>query len=282
MSRYRITVHPAGLAALAAACLFVPAGRLLPAVLAVLIHEAGHAAAIGLCGVERCHIEWTPVGFVAQAEGYCLLSPLRRFWIAAGGIMASGAGCLLCLLFAAKSRFAYELLIGNLSLCLFNSLPALPLDGSKMLLALAAKAGKERTTEKILLGISYAAAAALCLLGVWGAAAGAFNPTLLLTGPYLAYAAKISARESSIGAIRRLGERTQRLRDGVYPVCAFAAIGEPDAAALLRAVRSCPESAFLLIHRVDEATGAVDTICSEQQIAQWIFQEHRLVTKNMK
>lgn len=282
MSRYRITVHPAGLVVLAAACLFVPAHRLLSASLAVLIHEAGHAAAIRLCGVERCHIEWTPVGFVAQTEGYDLLSPPLRFWIAAGGVLASGAGCLFCLLFASQSRFVYEMLVANLSLCLFNSLPALPLDGSKMLLALAAKAGLERTTEKILLGISYTAAAALCMLGVWGAAVGVFNPMLLLTGPYLAYAAKISTRESNIGIIRRLGERSRRHREQLYPVCAYAAIGEPDAATLLRAVRRCPENALLLIHRVDEETGTVNAICSEQQIAQRIFQEQKMVTKNTK
>lgn len=279
MSRYRISVHPAGMVMLAAACLIVPVGRLLPAVVAVVIHEAGHVITMRICAVERCHIEWTPVGFVAKTEGFYLLSPSRRFWIAAGGVLASGVGCLICLLFAANNRFAYELLTANLSLCLFNSLPALPLDGSKMLLALTAKVGLERKAEKLLLCSSYAVAAALCLLGVWSAAVGLLNPTLLLIGPYLAYAGKTSIRESMIGSIQRLEERRKRSEDRLYPVCSYAVVGRPDGAMLLRAVRRCPENAYLLICQMDEATGALVGISTENQIVQNIFQEHEMIAK---
>lgn len=279
MSRYRVTIHPAGMAGIAAACLFVPVDKLIPAVLAVVIHESGHVLAMWICGVERCRIEWTPVGFVAQTEGYDRLPAARRFWVAAGGIVASGVGCLVCMLFAGMSHFCYLLLTANLSLCLFNGLPALPLDGSKMLIALAAKAGLERKTERFLLAISYAVAAALCLLGIYGAMAGEWNPLLLLVGPYLAYAAKTSVRDSAIGTIQRLAQKKRLSEEKLYPVCSYVAAGEPGLPELLRAVRKCPENAYLLIHQVDTRSGAVQSISTETQIAQMLFQEHEMISK---
>lgn len=264
---------------MAAACLFVPVDKLLPAALAVVIHELGHVLAMRLCGVACCHIEWTPVGFVAQTEGYARLPAKHRFWIAAGGIVASGVGCLVCLLFAGSSRFCYLLLIANLSLCLFNSLPALPLDGSKMLVALAVKVGLERKTERILLAVSYVAAAVLCLLGIYGAIQGIWNPMLLLVGPYLAYAAKTSIHGSAIGTIQRLAEKSSLSAEKLYPVCAYVAAGEPELPELLRVVRKCPENACLLIHQVDAKSGTVQSICTETKIAQKIFQEHEMISK---
>lgn len=279
MSKYRVSVHPAGMFGLLAACFFVPVDRLFSAGLAVVLHESGHVIAMRLCGVERCCIEWTPVGFVAQMEGLYLLSAAKRFWIAAGGIAASLFGCLVCLVFAGKSFFFYQMLTFNLSLCVFNGLPALPLDGSKMILAIATKAGVERIVEKLLLAVSYVVSAALSIIGLYSALAGFFNPLLLLTGPYLAYAAKASTRDSTIGMVQRSEMRRYRPGDGLYPACAYVATGEPDRSSLLRVLRECPENAYLLIHRVDAHTGKVSGVVSEKQFLQEIFEEHEMINK---
>ena len=176
--------------------LFLPFDRLLAAAAAIVLHEGSHLLAMAFCGVKRISIEWTPLGFVAQAGSLPLLPVGKRFCIAAAGLGASAAGAAVCLPFAMQHRFAYELLNANLSIGLLNSLPVLPLDGSRILLAAAAKLGVEKGMAKLLLAVSYATSGGVCALGLYSACCGMLRPALCVLGPYLAYAAWRSARES--------------------------------------------------------------------------------------
>lgn len=276
MKGFQISVHPAGMLGILAACLFAPVDKLLTAAAAITLHEVGHYIGMFACGIRRCRIEWTPVGFVAHLDGLHKLSASKRFLIAAAGVAASGVCALFCLLFAAKYRFAYEFLQANFSLWLLNSIPAIPLDGSKMLLAVAEKLGWEQNTEKVLLRISYVLAGGLCLLGFYSAWIGSFNPMPVLLGPYLAYAANAATKTGAIAAIRRLEERKNRSSGQLYPVCAFVTSEKPDQTMFLRAARHCPERAYLLIHQIDRTTGLHKCITTEKQVIDSVFQGHEM------
>lgn len=278
MRHWRFSIHPAGGVCLLAALLFVPMERLLAAAVAMLLHEGAHLLAMRLCGVIHVSVEWTPLGFVAHAGSYPLLPKQKRLLIAAAGVAASGSAALVCLPFAGRSRFAYELLVNNLSLWLVNSLPLLPLDGSRILLALAAGAGLEEKLEKCLLLFSYLCAAALCALGLYSAFLGSFNPLLVVLGPYLAYAARCSARDSSIRGVRRLERYAARQTGMLYPAKTYVCIGAPTQAAVLRAARQCGENSCLVVHQLEKQSGKLHTTLTEAQLHRFLFQEHEMIT----
>ena len=67
MRKWHFSIHPAGVCCLLLAGLLLPFDRLCAAALAILLHEGAHLLAMAQCGVARLSIEWTPLGFVAQA-----------------------------------------------------------------------------------------------------------------------------------------------------------------------------------------------------------------------
>lgn len=279
MRSWRFSVHPAGLIFLLSAVFFYPADKLLAAAAAILLHEGAHLLTMRLCGIKCCTVEWTPLGFVAQAACYSLLEPSRRLCIAAAGLAASATAYLLCLPFASRHQFFFLLATANLSVLLINSLPTPPLDGSRILLAMAAKTGCYRAMERMLLRLSYGMAAAFAALGLYSVLKGIPNFALLLLGPYLAYAAKQSMHASSIDSIRRLECSVQK-PGTIWPASVWASVGEPDRTMLLNALQRCPEGRMMVLHQLDAESGQVCGIHSEKQITSALFSGHELSSKS--
>ena len=115
-------------------------GGLAPLALALCIHETAHLAAARLTGVAIQEIRILPFGGSARMENPYRL-PLRQLLpVAAAGPAANlllalclAAGAHWKLLGAGNARIWMQ---PNLVLCLFNLLPALPLDGGRILFAL--------------------------------------------------------------------------------------------------------------------------------------------------
>lgn len=273
MSKWRFSIHPAGGLCLLAGMLFLPLDRLLAAAAAIILHEGAHLLVMLLCGVKRVSIEWTPLGFVAQAGSLPLLPAGKRFCIAAAGLGASAAGAAACLPFAMQYRFAYELLNANLSIGLINSLPVLPLDGSRVLLAASAKLGIEKPAAKVMLAVSYAVSAGVCTLGLYSACCGMFRPALCVLGPYLAYAAWRSARESCTDQLRRLEGRSRRPQKMLYPAQVWVAVGEPEPFQVLHALGQCPEERYFILHRLDASDGRLCAVQTEKQLMSSLVKE---------
>lgn len=153
----------------------------------VLLHELGHALTGRRFGVKTRDITLLPFGGVAQMDGMSP-APWAELWIALagpavnlaiaaalfGGVkMATGA-----VPFVGKSLaslgFLEQALAANVSLALFNLLPAFPMDGGRVVRALLAyRLGAARAT-RIAAGLGKAMAV---LIGLLGLVAG---PTLLL------------------------------------------------------------------------------------------------------
>lgn len=177
----------------------------------VLLHEFGHVAAARRYGVQTPDITLLPIGGVAQLERIpekpgeelvvALAGPAVNVAIAAllalalGGVPSASDGMevenpgmgLLARLFWV-----------NVSLVLFNLIPAFPMDGGRVLRALLAyRLGYTRGT-RIAASIGQAVAFGLGLLGLFG------NPLLLFVALFVYMGA---ASEASAVQLREAGQR---------------------------------------------------------------------------
>ena len=116
------------------------------------LHEAAHLLTARALGVRVAQLRLMPFGGAAELENIYALAPGRLLAIAAAGpavnaalVFAAAALCQWGVLSPALAMLALRL---NLTLMLFNLLPALPLDGGRMLYALLAGAlGRNRAVS---------------------------------------------------------------------------------------------------------------------------------------
>ena len=169
----RIRCHPLLLLMIPLAAALGLRTELWPLVVSLSFHEAAHLATARLLGVRVTELRLMPFGGAARLGNLYALSPGKLFAIAAAGPAVN-----LALLLGA-SAWAQWGWVGpwtalrwarvNLALMLFNLLPALPLDGGRMLYALTARRlGRDRAAS---LGISLGRALCAGLL-VWTAMNG--------------------------------------------------------------------------------------------------------------
>ncbi len=140
----------------------------------VLIHELMHAWVVKTCGLRMLRTTLFMFGGVAQYKGK-IKSPRAATWVALAGPMSnlllSGLCTLCAFLFLSVSSpveavFCY-LAILNGVLCLLNFLPALPLDGGRLLLAIYWRdGGSTQRAARHVSAISQGIAYLLIVLGI--------------------------------------------------------------------------------------------------------------------
>ncbi len=177
----------------------------------VLLHEFGHVIAARRYGVQTPDITLLPIGGVAQLERVpekpgeelvvALAGPAVNVAIAAllalalGGVPSASDG--LAVENPGMGLLA-RLFWVNVSLVLFNLIPAFPMDGGRVLRALLAyRLGYTRAT-RIAASIGQAVAFGLGLLGLFG------NPLLLFIALFVYMGA---ASEASAVQLREAGQR---------------------------------------------------------------------------
>lgn len=105
---------------------------------ALLIHEVAHAIMGKALGIKVLEIELLPFGGQAKLEDFTGLQPSKEIYIALAGplISLSVAAAFYFLGLAEKYDYVNYIIKINLLLGLFNLLPALPLDGGRILRSL--------------------------------------------------------------------------------------------------------------------------------------------------
>lgn len=107
--------------------------------LSLSVHECGHLLTAAILHIRISHLRLTPFGAMARIENPYSISASRLFGVASAGPVASLLAALtaaaLCNWRLLSASACVEIVQINLLLMLFNLIPALPLDGGRMLYA---------------------------------------------------------------------------------------------------------------------------------------------------
>jgi len=124
--------------------------EILLIVSAVLVHELAHTVAAVTLGVKVFEVELLPFGGQSKIEDFTGLDPEKEIYIAlAGPLVSFLLAAVFSFLFPLRENAVGLFININLSLGGFNILPALPLDGGRVLRALLSKMlGYRRATMR--------------------------------------------------------------------------------------------------------------------------------------
>lgn len=121
----------------------------------VLVHELSHTIMAAMLGVRVAEIELLPFGGQAKVEDFTGLVPDKEIYTAlAGPIISLSLAALFYFLPALQSSKSELIIQINLFLGVFNLLPALPLDGGRILRAFLSRliGYKKATARSAMLG----------------------------------------------------------------------------------------------------------------------------------
>ena len=197
----RIRVHPLMMLLPLLAAMLGKAEETVAVMLSLALHESAHLLCARILGARVEELRLMPFGGSAQLGNLYLLSGIRLFAISATGPAANLA---LVVLSAALAQWqllsplkALTLMRCSLTLMLFNLLPALPLDGGRMLYALIARRlGRKRAVE-----IGILSGRILCALLLMGALAGSIGSHRLNISPILAAVFIVASAENEKKAL---------------------------------------------------------------------------------
>ena len=206
----------------------------------IALHEAAHGLAALLCGQPPQEIELTPMGALLRLEDEQRLPPLRRALILAAGPAMTLLLCTLSLRLTAAgwltASIGRVLFLSNAAILMMNLLPALPLDGGRLLALALGMLLRGETVARIMrtsgtvLGLS---AIGFSLWLSWQF--GGFNWSLAAAGCFLMYSASMATTTLAMHHLQALMARKTQLESrGHLPVRRVAILA---ATPLQRAVR---------------------------------------------
>ena len=174
--------------------------------LALILHEAGHLLMALICRLRLLRVELFPFGGQISTEGMVGDSPGRDVVVALAGPAASLFSAGLTYIMEGNLRIAgfsffmeYNLLLG-----MFNLLPALPLDGGRVLKALCSTKVGVRTATVVGSWSGQILALVLLIVGLYLGFQDPRAVNLLLVAGFLGYKAREELQMLPYGFTRYL------------------------------------------------------------------------------
>ncbi len=213
-----IYVHPAALLTGVYMICTGFGGWFAVAVISVVLHEAAHAIVSSLFGKPPQEIELTPLGALMRLEDDSALPPIKRLLTVLAG---PGMTFLLCWAAILGVRHGYldyfvgkAVFMSNLSILLMNLLPALPLDGGRLLAQGLSLFAPPQLTGRIMRLLGMLVGAACIVLNLWMTwRLGGWNLSLTAAGCFLMYSAAVSTTSHALAQLRSFVDRKIRLEN---------------------------------------------------------------------
>ena len=185
--------------------------------LALLIHECGHIAAALALGFKVEKLSLQPLGGYLYLDQMLEVQPQSESRVALAGPMANLialAAVMALVKYTEQSNFVAYFIRANLALMIFNLLPALPLDGGRVLRSrLTGWFSYYRATE-IVIACGYVCGGLLLVFGAFTAFQANLNPTIFAAGVFLLYNAYVEKKQLLIPVIRYVLGRQKSLHGG--------------------------------------------------------------------
>lgn len=253
LGRMEVAVHPALLLYAAYAVWSGHGAFMAASMLSILLHECAHGLAAALLGQVPASMELTPLGAVLRLEDESRMPPLRRALMLLAGPGMTLALCSASILLSKKGLLPVEagrmLLLSNASILLVNLLPALPLDGGRLLTLLLENFLPPMKAHRVMQCLGTALGAALIGLNVllsWRQ--GGWNLSLAFAGCCLLYAASAACVTHAMAEYRCFLERKIRLeRKTCCPVRTLAVFAHMPLHQALRRLPRNRYAAFLCL-----------------------------------
>ena len=243
-----IRLNPLALPMLALA-LFWGSGRELAILMAsVMLHEVGHIAAARLLRVRVVELELMPVGGAARLENVWQLRPGQLVGVALAGPAVNFLIVLCCAACPAgrHAPLVAQTIRLNLSVMLFNLLPALPMDGGRIVCGLLARRLPAVAAARAGVRLGIGAACLFLGLAAYGMVRGSLNLTLLLAALFMMMTASSELRLAGGAAIESLIARRDELtEESVLPVRVLAVSQETGIRGALSGIRARQIHVFL-------------------------------------
>jgi stage IV sporulation protein FB len=197
---------------------------------AVLWHEFAHVWAASYFGLRIREIELLPFGGVVYIDGLNAARPYHEIIIAVAGPLASlllaAVLWLLMSYFARQDElWAFGLEI-NLMLTLFNLLPALPLDGSRILRTIFCRYISYDAASMTMIRLTKVISVSLALKTMYDCIISAeVNITFLIAAVFLYTTARAEEKVLTFGRMKILsGKKAELSQRGIMPTIHYTAL----------------------------------------------------------
>lgn len=202
---------------------------LLTGMLSILLHEAAHALMAALCGEPPLEIELTPLGAVLRLEDEERLPSFRRLLMLAAGPAMTLLLCCFALWLTKAQVLSVQmgrgLFMANLSILMMNLLPALPLDGGRMLALGLGCFCRGEVVRRVMRVSGMVLGCAAIGGSIWLAwRFGGWNMSLAAAGCFLMYSASQATTAQALAELRMLMDRKIHLERRGYIKYQYAAV----------------------------------------------------------
>ncbi len=216
IGRVNVHLHPTLFLVLFGAYVFEMMEALVLALLAITLHEMSHALIAFSMGCEILKIELLPFGGAVRMSGR--ISTLAEISVAAAGPACSMVIAAMCALMSKSINAVSPALMLfmriNLSLALINLLPALPLDGGRILRALLSKVMRAKTATNISAFLGVLLGALLIGMSAYYFLIGVLQITMAIMGIFLVFAAVVEMKGAKEAKLHSMYKRQNGIMYG--------------------------------------------------------------------
>ena len=247
---------------------------LLTATVSILLHECAHAAAAAIAGQPPRELELTPLGAVMRLEDEARLPLLRRLAMLAAGPLMTLLLCGIALRLTAAGHLSVPtgrmIFAANLALLLLNLLPALPLDGGRILSLVLSSFLPSAVVQRVIRTLGMVMGCAAIAGSIWLSwRFGGWNWSLAACGCFLCYSAWAATTTFAMAQLRQLMDRKIELERRGWFSCRERAILATQP--LHRAVRLLTPRALTTFWIIEPGTmKPLATLDEPELIAVWL------------